>query len=81
MQVLKLYRTKYKADMNKVAVQGFDVFLYFTQFLLWNETTDDLVANGFKMKAFVDGSGFENSKCFVVKHENYLINRVGSFNE
>lgn len=81
MQVLKLYRSKYKADMNKVAVQGFDVFLYFTQFLLWNETTDNLVANDFKMKSFVDGSGFENSKCFVVKHENYLINRVGSFNE
>jgi LysM repeat protein len=81
MQVLRLYRTKYKADMNKVAVQGFDVFLYFTQFLLWNETTDNLVANDFKMKSFVEGSGFENSKCFVIKHENYQINRVGSFNE
>lgn len=81
IHVLKLYRSKYKADMNKVAVQGFDVFLYFSQYLLWNETTDNLVANDFKMKAFVDGSGFENSKCFVIKHENYQINRVGSFNE
>ena len=81
IHVLKLYRSKYKADMNKVAVQGFDVFLYFTQYLLWNETTDNLVANDFKMKSFVAGSGYENSKCFVIKHENYQINRVGSFNE
>lgn len=81
MHVLKLYRAKYKADMNKVAVQGFDVFLYFSQFLLWNETTENLVANEFNMKSFVAGSGFENSTCFVVKHENYQILRVGSFNE
>lgn len=79
--VVKQYRLKYKSDMNKVAVQGFDVMHYFVSTLLLEEKVAQEVANDFDMKPVSNGAGYENRQCFIVKHEDYQLIRMGVFHE
>lgn len=76
-----LYRAKYNADLTKAGAHGFDVFYYFCRTLLMQENVPSEVINSFDLKAVETGSGKENSSCFILKHEDYQINRVGVFYE
>lgn len=79
--ILKKYRLKYKSDMNKVAVQGFDVMHYFVKTLLLEEKVAHEVANDFNMQQVIVNGGYENRQCFIVKHEDYQLLRMGVFHE
>lgn len=69
------YRSKYNSDMTKMAVQGFDVTLYFCANLLLNKTNNDMVMNQFEMKQRTIGSGYENMNSFIIRQSDYeLIN-------
>ena len=69
------YRSAYNSDMTKMAVQGFDVFYYFTSSLLLNKNVSDLIMNQFVLKQNGAGNGFENSKVYIIEQENFeLIN-------
>lgn len=80
-QIGRLYRTKYKADLNKYAAQGFDVFYYFVQTLLNNQEVKEQVTNAFNMSVVASGSGYENNQCFILKHVDYELIRVGIYHE
>jgi hypothetical protein len=80
-QMGRLYRNKYKADLNKYAAQGFDVFYYFVQTLLNNQEVKEQVVNAFNMSTVAAGSGFENNQCFILKHVDYELIRVGIYHE
>ncbi|MNK22453.1 D-gamma-glutamyl-meso-diaminopimelic acid endopeptidase CwlS precursor [compost metagenome] len=79
--LLRLYRKKYRADMNKAAAHGFDVVYYFTRTLLMQEEVPTEVVNAFDLKPSAAGSGYENQSCFILKHEDYQLIRVGVFHE
>ena len=79
--LLRLYRKKYRADMNKAGAHGFDVVYYFTKTLLMKEDVSSEVINAFDLKAAVPGGGYENQSCFILKHEDYELIRVGVFYE
>lgn len=79
--LLRLFRSKYRSDMSKVSAHGFDVFYYFTSTLLMQEKVATEVINAFNMREVAPGSGFENKSSFILKHEDYELNRVGIFNE
>jgi LysM repeat protein len=79
--LLRLYRTKYRADMNKAGAHGFDVVYYFTKTLLMKEEVSNEVINSFDLKAVESGGGYENQSCFILKHEDYELIRVGVFYE
>lgn len=79
--LLRLYRTKYRADMNKAGAHGFDVVYYFTKTLLMKEEVSNEVINAFDLKAVESGGGYENQSCFILKHEDYELIRVGVFYE
>jgi LysM repeat protein len=69
------YRSKYNSDMTKMAVQGFDVTLYFCANLLLNKTNNDMVMNQFEMKQRTVDSGYENTNSFIIRQSEYeLIN-------
>jgi LysM repeat protein len=69
------YRSVYNSDMTKMAVQGFDVFYFFTASLLLNRDVDDAIMNQFELKQNGAGNGFENSKVYIIEQENFeLIN-------
>lgn len=79
--LLRLYRKKYRADMNKAGAHGFDVVYYFTRTLLMKEEVPSEVVNAFDPKVAVPGGGYENQSCFILKHEDYELIRVGVFYE
>lgn len=76
-----LYRQKYGADLSKAGAHGFDVFYFFCKSLLMQEQVDSEVINSFDLKAVAPGSGKENNSCFILRHEDYQLNRVGVFYE
>lgn len=79
--LLRLYRKKYRADMNKAGAHGFDVVYYFSKTLLMKEEVASEVINSFELKTTSVGGGYENQSCFILKHEDYELVRVGVFYE
>lgn len=79
--LLRLYRKNYRADMNKPGAHGFDVVYYFVKTLLMKEEVSTEVINAFGLKAVAPGSGYENQSCFILRHEDFELIRVGIFNE
>jgi len=80
--LLRIYRLTYKADMNKVAVQGYDIMRYFVPYLLLEKNNEKcLIQNAFDMSQVAPNSGFESKQCFVVKHEEYKLVRKGVYHE
>lgn len=76
-----LYRSKYKADLTKAGAHGFDVFYYFCKTILMQELVSSETINAFDLKEVEKGSGKENSACFIVKHVDYQLTRIGVFYE
>ena len=79
--LLRLYRKKYRADMNKAGAHGFDVVYYFVKTLLMKEEVPSEVVNAFDPKVAVPGGGYENQSCFILTHQDYELIRVGVFYE
>jgi hypothetical protein len=79
--LLRLYRKNYRADMNKPGAHGFDVVYYFVRTLLMQEEVSTEVINAFGLKPVAPGSGYENQSCFILRHEDYELIRVGVFYE
>jgi LysM repeat protein len=80
--LLRVYRSAYKSDMNKVAVQGYDIMRYFVPYLLMDKSNEKcLIQNAFDMNQVAPNSGFENKQCFVVEHDEYKLVRKGIYHE
>ena len=71
----KVYRVRFNADLTKMAVQGYDVVLYYAAELLLGMDYPYLIMNDFQLRQVATEDGFENSKCFIIEQEDYeLIN-------
>jgi LysM repeat protein len=79
--MLRTYRSNYNADMTKMAVQGFDVVLYFGQKFLMNETPKPGLMTHFEMLQKGFGHGFENGNCFIIGHEDFELVKLGEIHE
>ena len=60
-----------------MAVQGFDVVLYFSSKLLLDKEVRSCVMNDFEMVQKGVENGYENSKCFILEHEEFELINVG----
>ncbi len=69
--LLKKYRTKYRADLSKIAVQGYDVFAYFCSLLMLEDKSIPLVMNNFNLVQLGNTNGFENEHAFVLKQSDF----------
>ncbi len=65
------YRKNYGADMTKMAVQGYDVMLYFCLKYLLEKNPSTGVMSNFKMVQRGTGNGYENNNCFIMKQEDF----------
>lgn len=79
--LLRQYRRKYKADMNKYAAHGFDVMFYFTRTLLMDKAAGEGVINAFNPEQIAPGNGFENNQAYILKHVDFELERVGLVHE
>jgi LysM repeat protein/ABC-type branched-subunit amino acid transport system substrate-binding protein len=82
VKVLKdLYKQKYNTQLTKYAAQGFDVTMnYISQFFL-NKQNNKGVINHFVSKSIMEGSGFENTACFIFKQEDFVVTKIAEVNE
>jgi len=69
-QLHRSFRTEFRADMSKMAVQGFDVVYYFASNMLLGKKNATAVMNDFEMIQSGMGNGFENTRCFIMRQEN-----------
>ena len=72
----KKYRKAYNADMPKMAVQGFDVVLYFTLKYLLLEDPSEGVMSDFQMVQKGSGNGYENNNCFILQQQDFEIVKI-----
>lgn len=75
----RVYRSAYKTDISKMAVQGYDVLLYFSSAFFLNGKKTHLIMNDFKMRSISTGDGQENSHVFIIEQEDFDLLNVGTF--
>lgn len=75
IEVNKGYRARYKTDMSKMAVQGYDVMLYACSQFYLNNAPVNLLMNNFDFLQVHAADGYENRHIFVLEQEDYeLVN-------
>lgn len=74
----RIYRTKYKTDISKMAIQGYDVLLYFSSTFFLKGKKMNLIMNDFVMKAISNSDGQENTKVFMIEQEDFELINVGA---
>jgi LysM repeat protein len=71
----RAYRRTYNADLTKMAVQGYDVVRYFTEFFVFKKSTFRPIMNSFKLAQKGDGNGCENERVFIFEQEDFQLIR------
>ena len=74
--VNKWYRSAYKTDMPKIAVQGYDVLFNFCNSFFLEGASPTLLMNDFQMEQISKEDGYENSKVFVIEQEEFELIKV-----
>lgn len=78
----KLYRAKYNTQLTKYAAQGFDITMFFViEYLLDRENNKQGVINNIKLINTIEGSGKENSACFIFKQVDFKTIKIAEVNE
>ena len=77
----KIYKAKYNTQLTKYAAQGFDVTLYFIQENILGIKPDQGVINHFQIIESLEGSGQENTACFVFKQNDFKVVKIAEVNE
>lgn len=67
----KKYRSIYKSDFTKMAIQGFDVTFNFCAELLMNKKVGKLLMNNFKSIQVGSGHGYENQNVEMIMIKDY----------
>ncbi len=73
----KVYRSRYKTDISKMAVQGYDVLLYFSSSFFLEGKSINLIMNNFNMKSISTSDGQENSNVFIIEQDDFNLLNVG----
>jgi len=75
------YRLNYSADLSKMAIQGYDVTMFFCQTLLMQKKPTSGLMNTIRIEQKGAGNGYENTQCFIVKQVEYDLIKVAQVNE
>lgn len=77
----RLYRRTYNADLSKMAVQGYDVMMFFCLKYLMNESPERGIMSNFKMVQKGAGNGFENNNCYILQQQDFEIVKLAETHE
>lgn len=72
------YRTLYRSDFTKVAIQGFDVTFNFCAELFLDKRVGQLIMNHFQSVQIGPNHGFENQNTEILTHENYDLKNISN---
>ena len=72
------YRSLYKSDFTKMAVQGFDVTFNYCAELLLNRKVGSLLMNNFKSVQVGQGHGYENQNVEMIQVKEFELRNVSN---
>lgn len=72
------YRTLYRSDFTKVAIQGFDVMYNFCAELLLDQRVGQLIMNDFESVQIGPNHGFENQNTEILTHDDYNLKNISN---
>lgn len=72
------YRTLYRSDFTKLAVQGYDVMFNFCAELLLNKKVGQLIMNDFESVQIGPNHGFENQRTEILTHDNFELKNISN---
>lgn len=79
---IRIFRSVYKTDPDKYAIQGFDVTLHFiAHYLMKSNQTIEGVINDIHYTTRGVQNGNENNNVFVVRYNNFVIEEAGRVNK
>lgn len=67
----KIYRGRYKSDMSRVAVQGYDILTYYSHLFFLKNKNPHLLMNDIEMHQISEKDGYENSRIFILEQEDF----------
>ena len=67
----RAYRKEYNTDMSKMAVQGYDVMMYYCASFFLEVEGLNLMMNNFNMTSVSPVDGFENTNVYMIEQEEY----------
>lgn len=70
------YRTLYRSDFTKAAIQGFDVMYNFCAELLLDKRVGQLIMNDFNSIQIGPNHGFENQNTEILTHDGYELKNI-----
>ncbi|MDB4075844.1 LysM peptidoglycan-binding domain-containing protein [Crocinitomicaceae bacterium] len=71
IELNRTFRREYNTDMSKMAVQAYDVFLFYCSNFFLENQKPNLMMNNFRMEQFSESDGYENQNVFIVEQEEY----------
>ncbi|MDA9298985.1 LysM peptidoglycan-binding domain-containing protein [Crocinitomicaceae bacterium] len=71
IELNRTFRREYNTDMSKMAVQAYDVFLFYCSNFLLENQKPNLMMNNFRMEQFSESDGYENQNVFILEQEEY----------
>lgn len=75
IEMNKNFRARYKTDMSKISVQGYDVMLHGCASFFLPDQKAPLLMNSFSMKQITSSDGYENDHIYIVEQDEFeLIN-------
>lgn len=72
------YRTLYKSDFTKAAIQGFDVMYNFCMELLLDKKVGQLIMNDFESVQIGSNHGFENQNTEILTHDQFELKNISN---
>jgi len=71
IELNRTFRRQYNTDMSKMAVQAYDVLMYYCSNFFLDNPNPNLMMNDFNMNQISELDGFENTNVFIVEQEDY----------
>lgn len=78
-EIHKKYRSKYNADMSKMACQGYDLVMHIASTNCFQKSPEALCMNSFNFKQLGEGNGFENHSLFFFQYSDFYFNKIDEF--
>lgn len=75
IELNKKYREVYKTDMSKVAVQAYDIMMYFSSNFFLDVKVFQMM-NDFNELPVYDSDGYENKTVFMIEQEEYELTLI-----
>lgn len=79
IEMNRTFRREYNTDMTKMAVQAYDVFMFYCSNFFLDGAKANLLMNNFDMNQVSKLDGYENTNVFVVEQEDYELRDSENF--